>query len=488
MVELGGAAATGRVEFRIHPARTGRLSFRVEVLPLAAEDETDNNVERVELRVLDDKLRVLYVEGYPRYEYRYLKNILLREETIRSSVLLLSADAEFAQEGSDPIRRFPETAEELGQYDVVLFGDVDPTGAWLSPAQARLLVEFVGDHGGGFGLIAGERHAPHRFRGGTLARLIPVRIDPEFLGRYDRTLSTTFHPRLTPAGEQSRLFRFERAPQVSRQIFESLPGLYWMARSLGPRPGAEVLAEHPSLHTLTGGMPLVVVGRYGAGRVLFVATDDTWRWRRHTGEFFHDTYWVQLCRMLMRPSDPGQDRRLLIRPDRRTYAFGDRVEVRVEVTDPELLASLDSSLTVAMLDARSAPQATFCAQRVGASSNVFEASFVPAQPGSFTVRCPEVVPRAGRRAASALIRVETSNLEARHPEANHDLLIRLAEQTGGQVVDLDQLPEVLSRIRDRGVAVPDDIAESLWDSKLVLVLFVSLISLEWGLRKVLGLL
>ena len=506
VLELGGDRATGQVEFRVKPARTGSQAYRVEVAPLPAEHETDDNVDRVEFRVLDDKLRVLYVEGYPRFEYRYLKNVLLREETIRSSILLLSADTEFAQEGSDPIRRFPGTAEELGRYDVVLLGDVDPTGDWLSPAQAQLLVEFVGDHGGGFGLIAGERHAPHRYRGTVLERLIPVRIDPEFLGRYDAMLATTFHPRLTPEGRHSRLFRFERDRQVSEQLFESLPGLYWIARTLGPRPGAEVLAEaaHRSPHAGAGGdggrtgrqsvpplhgeMPLVVVGRYGAGKLLFTATDDTWRWRRHTGEFLHDAYWVQLCRTLMRPSDPGRDRRLRVRPDRRRYAYGDRVELRVEVTDAELLSSLDSSLTLVLLDARSAPLAKLHAERVDPSSSVFEAWLVPGQAGTFTIRCPDVIPRPGEKPASATIRVETADLEARRPEADHGLLTRLAEQTDGQVVDLDKLPEVLARIRERSVAVPDDISEPLWDSKLVLVLFVSMITIEWVLRKAFGML
>jgi hypothetical protein len=349
-------------------------------------------------------------------------------------------------------------------------------------------VEFVGDHGGGFGLIAGQRHAPHRFRGSTLERLIPVRIDPEFLGRYATTLETTFQARMTSEGRHSRLFRFDRDPQVSEQMFESLPGLYWIARSLGPRPGAEVLAEHPAMRTLTGQMPLVVTGRYGAGKVLFAATDDTWRWRRHSGEFLHDVYWVQLCRTLMRPTDPGHDRRLLVRPDGDTYVYGSRVELRIEVTDAELLSSLDSSLSVVLLDARSTPLAKYNAERVDPSSNVFEASFVPPQTGSFTIRCPDVIPGPGQRPASAAIRVETANLEARRPEADHQLLARLADQTGGQVVGLDKLPQILGQIRDRSIAVLDDISEPLWDSKLVFLLFVSMITIEWVLRKGFGML
>jgi hypothetical protein len=128
---------TAEVEFRVKPTRVGRWRFRLEVSPLAGEEVLDNNLEQIEINVLDSRLRVLYVDGYPRYEYRYLKNALLREPTVELSVLLLEADELFVQEGSDPIRRFPETPEELGRYDVVLFGDVDPRGGWLTQAQLK---------------------------------------------------------------------------------------------------------------------------------------------------------------------------------------------------------------------------------------------------------------------------------------------------------------------------------------------------------------
>lgn len=490
-IRLGGSTQQAEVEFHTKPTRVGTVAYRVEVEPLRDEIETDDNVARVELRVLDDKLRVLYVEGYPRYEYRYLKNALLREETIDSSILLLEADPEFAQEGTTPVRRFPETPDELNRYDVVLFGDVDPTGEWLSPAQSQMLIDFVGQRGGGFALLAGQRFAPHRFRGTPLARLVPVRIDPEFLGRYTTTLTDAFRPRLTAEGKDARLFRYDPDPQVSAQTFESLPGLYWIARTLGPKPGAEVLAEHPTLALgggVSGTMPLLTLGRYGAGQVLFCATDDTWRWRRHTGEFVHDVFWVQLCRTLMRPADTGQDRRLALRSDRRAYAFGTQVQLNLRVEDSDLLSGLGSTAALIMFDAAGTPRARVQTDRVDPASNLFEAFVVPSHPGSYTVRCENIPPRAGERPASVAFRVEPADLEARQPQADHDLLERLAADTGGQVIELDRLTKVIETIPDRSVRTPDDVTEPLWDSRLALIIFAALLTVEWSLRKAGGML
>jgi hypothetical protein len=164
------------------------------------------------------------------------------------------------------------------------------------------------------------------------------------------------------------------------------------------------------------------------------------------------------------------------------------VELRVQVHDAELLGTLEDQASVVLLDARQAPVARLAAQRLDPSSPVFEASFVPPRAGSFVIRCDRITPRAGDRPASTMIRVEAADLEAQRPEADHDLLARIAAETDGQVIDLDKLPEALARIRDRSLRIPDDISEPLWDSKLALILFVLMITTEWGVRKALGML
>lgn len=501
------------------------------------EHTAENNSAWVDVTVLDNRLRLLYVDGYPRYEYRYLKNAALREQTVDISVLLIEADESFVQEGSEPIRRFPETPEELNRYDVVLLGDVDPRGGWLSSAQMDMLLDFVGNRGGGFGLIAGERFTPQRFLGTPLEKLIPVRIDPTFLGRYDATLVSGFRPQLTREGKRSRVFRFAADHTESERLFAGFPEMFWLARTLGARPGASVLSEHPTIRSPSGPMPVVVTGRYGAGTLFFQATDDTWRWRRHQGELLHDTYWVRVMRELMPGTRMAQDRRFVLRTDRRTYPYGTGVQVQIEIFDSQLLSEQRDVIPI-VVTATPAPHETpsqsessgavdgggevtaespldeqgeggarlgmssiedpsyeqqtvvgrFDLHRLGPESNRFEGTWVPPVPGRFTVQATEFAPQAGRRGARTLIRVEPPDLEARRPEADHETLERIARVSGGKVLDLDELQEGFNAIRDRSVMIPDDVTEPLWDSRLVLVLFATMISMEWILRKVFGLL
>jgi hypothetical protein len=487
-IQLDPAQEQTTIELRVKPSRTGVVRFRVEVEPLSGERNLENNVDHISVDVLREQLRVLYVEGYPRYEYRYLKNALLREPLIDLSVLLLEADEQFAQEGTTRITRFPTSPEELGRYDVVLFGDVDPHQAWLTAGQTRMLLDFVGNEGGGFGLIAGVRAAPHRFVGSALEKLVPVRIDPQFLGGYETNLTTGYRPQLTLEGRQSRIFRWVAQAEENEELMSRLPDLFWAAQTLGPAAGASVLAEHPTRRGETGPLPLVVLGRYGAGRTFFQGTDDTWLWRRHTGELLHDTYWVRVVRDLMQSRRLARDRRLEVRTDRRTYTYGQPVQITVEVHDPQLLLEHPDEISLTLKDQGDALIERCSAVRLAAGANLYMGTCIPPREGRYVLQPDRVVPQPGEELPSAAVRVSAADLEARRPEANHELLARAATATGGAVLELDDLAVRFRAIRDRSALIPDDVAEPLWDSKLSLFLFVILLAVEWILRKVWGML
>jgi hypothetical protein len=360
-----------------------------------------------------------------------------------------------------------------------------------------MLLDFVGQRGGGLGLVAGVRNAPHKFVGTPLERLIPVNIDPQVAGSSDAPLAKGFKPQVTPAGRESRLLRFFHDPVDNEQTISAFPELFWASRTLGSKPGASVLLEDPERSTATGPMPVLVLGRYGAGKIFYQGTDDTWRWRRHTGELLYDGYWVRVMRELMNSSLASADRRYVIRTDRRTYPYGKPVRAQIEILDPRLTAEDQSTIGLRVAHVGESGQVglqpgaaerAIQAQRLAPQSNQFEGHFLPSAPGTFTVTAPDISAAGGGRSASAVFRVEKPDLELRHRDADHQTLMRIASATGGKLLDLSELEAQLGEIRDRSVQIPDDITESLWDSRLVFVLFVLMISIEWGLRKAFGLL
>ena len=226
------------------------MTYIVEVEPQDRERRADNNRLVRTIHVRKEKLKVLFVEGYPRYEYRYLKNFLEREETVDLGVVLLSADPEYSEQDLFALPTFPASKDDLFQYDVVILGDADPS--FLSASQMANLREFVTEKGGGMLFVAGEEFNPLAYKGTPLEPLLPIQLaearNPTAVGN----AVAAFRPRLTPEGRASPIFRFGDDEATSIRVWENLPELFWFLEAPRKQPAAFVLAEHPTLRGADG--------------------------------------------------------------------------------------------------------------------------------------------------------------------------------------------------------------------------------------------
>ena len=478
------------VELQYETLTPGIFDLIVEAEPDPTEVDEQDNRRPVQIEVMDARIAVLYVEGYPRWEYRQLTWQLIRDSTINVSVLLTSADPTFAQEGNTPIQRFPVTIDELLEYDVVVLGDVSPQQ--LSDGQLQLIEEFVGDKGGGLAMIAGPRDSPWSWRGTPIERLLPIEtpaeppITPRTTGG---TIAEGFRPVLTDAGRQAGMFRFEASREENEAFLTSgIQPLFWFAEGVIAKPGVgEVFAHHPQASGPDGRpAPLVVAGRYGAGRTIFNAMDESWRWRYYTGEHVFDTFWVQQLRYLARGRKIGQ-RRMTMAVQRPTYELGEQIQVELRLLDSTLAGQLPDRLDLEVRNDQGQPVQTVRLIRRGQAEQAdrYTASFPAVRVGNFSVALP---PMTGEdRELTAPVTVEVPQLELDRPIVDRANLQRLAEDTGGQLVPLaeaDRLPELIASAERR---IPLIAEQALWDAPLALALFLLLITLEWAGRKLAGL-
>ena len=478
--------AAQEVEVTFKPTEAGTLDLVVEVVKQAGEVDDEDNRLPAQLAVLDAKISVLYVEGYPRWEYRYLKNGLIRDASVDVSCLLFSADQGFAQEGDKPITRFPESMTEMLAYDVVIFGDVDPRQ--FTDAQLQLVQSFVSDKAGGFGLISGPKWAPLMFRGTPIEPVLPVSIPRDAVADDNANITVGWRPVLTKEGESSTIFRFfEEKTQNAKFLKDEIQPLFWYQKHVTAKPGVgEVYAEHPHDTGKDGRKaPLLVLGRFGAGRTLFSAIDDSWRWRFYTGESVFDTYWIQQLRYLARAKKLGQ-RRFMLATIRPAYELGEQVRVSLRVLDPELLKQLPEQIGVTIVDASGNAIRQETMLRQEGQNDLYVASWTADAIGQFALRLPAL---AGGEGAEQPITVKVPRLELSNPAIDRTLLSRLASETGGELVAYDQARARLPiLIPSAAKIVPMDRHERLWDAPLALLIFVLLITLEWVLRKVYGML
>ncbi len=474
------------VELLMRPDEPGELNLIVEADAQAGEIDAADNAREIQMAVLDAKINVLYVEGYPRWDYRYLKTEMMRDRTVNISCLLTSADPTFAQEGDRPITRFPQTPEELADYDVVLFGDVDPRE--FSDSQLQLVADFVSRKGGGFAMTAGPRFSPQAWKGTPIEAILPVdvtRTQAEDWGIGGATIAEGFRPVLTKEGQASPLFRFfaDRA-ENEKFLKDGWQPIFWYVRGIVAKSGVgETLAEHPSEVGPDGHRaPLIVSGRYGAGRTIFNAIDESWRWRYYTGESIFDTYWVQELRLLARSRKLGQ-RKITLAAQKPVYDLGQQVRLIVRVIDPQLQSQLPEQIRVQLMDAQGqvVAQPTLLKQEGG---ETLLASFPADRVGRFTVKLPSVAPGVDELTLPLVVAVP--RLELATPQVDRTTLARLASETGGQVIDLADARERLPQIPSAERLVPLLSSQPLWDAPIILTLFAVLITMEWVGRKMFG--
>lgn len=526
-VSLAGKTFGQEVRLKARSGVVGPAKWRVEVEhrppsgvgatspgDRGSELLTNNNTRAMAVEMIDRPIRVLYVEGYPRWEYRYLKNMLIREKSIDSSMLLLTADRAFAQEGDTPLTRAPNTAEELRPYDVIVLGDV-PAG-YFSAKQIALIKDHVSGGGAGLMWIGGDRYTPLDYAATPLSDLLPMRrpasvarINPD-LGEIDLLP--------TPAAEQLAILEL-RGPDVENGVARDLarynthipedwprglPPLQW-AQDLGAlKPTAEVLAHWPTAANgaaegSAATTPLLVRLRYGAGQSVYVGTDETWRWRYGRGEMYFEQFWIQMVRMLGRDrvQQSGQRARLVV-ADRR-LAQGEASVVSVTLDDPALIGRDLDKITVDVFDGTE-PEAkpidrielrpvtdTEVDPELGDTRvrQTFRATWRARHAGRLDLRVAE-----GALSDVDLrqpIEVIAPDDEWRRPQADHARLTALAEETGGAVVPLNELTRLEELVPNRARRTPDDLREPIWNSTLALILVVGLITAEWIVRKVIRL-
>lgn len=478
---INPAKESQKIELTFTPTKPGLFEFVFEVKPVKGEVNQKNNQQIGQVSVLDQKIRVLLVDSVPRYEYRYLKHLLERDKTVELRSILQESDLEYSSEDATALDYFPVKKEDLYQYDVVILGDVDP--AYFSQAVFDNLDQFVREKGGGLIVVAGPQFSPQAYANTKLEDLLPIQLFNSSQATDDIPVIEGFQPELTSEGQyNTSIFRFADSAEKSRTIWNNLPELYWFYSAENVKPGASVFATHPTKKGKNGQLiPIIATQRVGAGKVLFSATDDLWRWRDLVGDIYYSRFWVQAIRYLSRAKLLNQDQAIELSLDRKIYQQGDTVQIRVKFLDERQIPTELDHVTV-MLERQGEISRPVKLSPLEKSPNVFEGSYSNITEGAYHTWVSQPILQGTPPAMD--FRVEVSERELLIRDMNQNDMQKAAEETRGKYFHLfsaDQLPKAIPV----GYPVPLESEEPipLWNRWEFLILFTLLITTEWLLRK-----
>jgi uncharacterized membrane protein len=490
-VQLPADGQTATVELRHTPKSPGDYEYTLRVVPPPGDLDPDNNQLSRTVRVREGKLKILLADGAPRWEFRELKNTLEREPTLELHTLLQEADLEFSLQDATakPLQgRFPLTTELLANYDVLIFGDLNP-GAF-APGVLDNIREFVRD-GGGVLFVAGPQFMPLAFRGTALESLIPIELETARVPPIDAELRQPFHPQWTSVGRLSTpLFRHLEldageidVPEERRRAhdpWKSLPGLYWLCEASRLKAGASVLLEHPFQRGEQQALPVIVLQRFGAGKVLFHATDELWRWRFRDDARIYSQYWVQALRFLSRSSGLGSGRGLEFTTDRQTYQRGEAVKFRLRVNDDRLLPA--SGRATVMLERAGEPRRSIELSRPANAATMFQGELRGLREGRYHAWLAEPSVTGSPPMLDFIIEAPQRELWQRKLERSDlEAAAKISLGRYYSLAEVDRLPQEIPPGQPVPLSAPTVVP--LWNRWEMLLLFAGLLTTEWVCRR-----
>jgi hypothetical protein len=459
------------------PGEAGEYTLQLRLPNEPEEAVPGNNQEDFRVAVRSETLRVLVVESVPRWEYRYLRNALVRDPGVEVETLLLHPGMEPGA-GRDYIAAFPGKKEELSKFDVIFLGDVGVGERELSSENLAAIRGVVEQQGSGLVLLPGMRGRQLTFAGSELGPLLPVELDPAKPAGHGSLRPSQLV--LTEEGKGHLLTMLSSDRATNENLWKSLPGFQWSAAVLRARPGSQVLAVHGSLRSEGGRVPLLATRTAGNGKVLFMGTDAAWRWRRGVEDKYHYRFWCQVVRWMahQRHLAGGESVRLSFDPE--NPRVGDRVLLLATVFDASGFP-LGSGEVEGRLAAPSGATEHIDFAPVAGGWGVFQGEARLRESGVYKLR---VQNRGGPQTLETELFVSREELEKIGQPANFGILRELAAITGGlMTVDAAEAIEAI-----RVLPEPKPIEERLplwrqwWWGAAIVVLLVS----YWTARKFAG--
>lgn len=511
------------------PEATGEIVYRVEVLPTEQERILDNNSVTTTVRVEErppepeeepeetKAVEVLLVDGLPRWEFRYLRNlldgrdpsvelqhVLTRPESI-SGIGRAAGRAALASRpfGESHATSLPRQPLDWLEFDVIILGDFSPE-AIGDPAWAAI-EKAVSENGALLIIVAGRHAMPHRFRNPHFHTLLPV----QQAGTASEN-TAPFQIVWTPDGEASKLPEVADDSLTSRLVWNSAPAFTWRLQAGAPKRNAKVLAYAvPANSPAQAGAdpdslafenPLIVSQRIGEGRVVFFQFDSTWRLRYGADDRYHHRFWWQLLHWKVEPEDEEMlspdDFSIELATDQETYRLGDPIHVKAKIRGPD-----DAPVSGVSLEMQIEREGRHVSRHAllpragfpGVYDAVIEKSLP--EPGIYRITLDGGGSAFGRLVELGVTdAIETTftvqpgpGLELQQLTADHETLEVLAALSGGRFVRLPQSGSLVELFGPPKL-IDERIEETtLWDRPIFIIIFVSLLSLEWMLRRKTGL-
>lgn len=474
---------TQAVNLEITPTTPGIHRYTVEITPLDGELTVDNNKQDSLVEVITGPLRILHVEGEPRWELGKIReSIGPNEKNVTLVSLQRTGENKFYRQGVgnqvELANGFPKSEEELFSYDGLILGSVE--AGFFTADELRNIEAFVARRGGGLLALGGRLSFDGgKFKGTTIEELLPLALTG---GPVDDANSFTpvYKPVLTGAGQSHPVTRLNDDRGANQKIWNELPPVSVSEVLSNVKPGASVLLEARREGSAQVA-PLLVQQRYGRGQTLALTAADTWRWkmRMDAKNNAHETFWRQMLRYLV----SGTPQQVEIGTEKEVYSLDDNVQIVADIRDKRFNPVADARVTARVTKPSGAVVDVPLKFTTLNSVNTYVGEFKADELGQHKIELVGTSQSLGTLSSSSNMLVSDLNREYYSAAQNSDLLKRISAETGGKYYTPAEAQSLLDDLIYRQTPYSERVTKDLWDMPVNFLLIIGLLSAEWFLRK-----
>lgn len=465
-VQLPVDGTLSGVRFEVEPEVVGRRRLAIRVVAPPEDQNAEDDVRDVRYEVIARKLKVLAIAGGPTRDYRFVRNMLYRDDSTEIDVWLQTGQQGMSQDADELLREFPKTAEALFQYDAIIAFDAD----WLQldMAELQLLERWLSEQAGGLVMVGGPVYMPEWTtkrtdpRVGQLAGIFPVNLaTTNPLLRGGRSGGDTQWPlKFTPEALRSEFLWLDEGQQESFEAWQESGGVYDYVGVKDAKPGAKVYAYFSDPTTaVNDSLPIYLASQfYGAGRVFFQGSGEMWRLRGVNDALF-DRYYTKLLRWVSEGRLLRDSKRGILLVDRPRAMIGETVTVRAVLTDAQFEPLKVASVEADLLKPSGGMEKIRLTPLPGEPrEGTYGGRFVVREPGSYELRLT-LGDALDEEVLRQTVQVRLPTLELERPRRNDDDLEAMAKLTGGTWLPIN--PSAVSGSAAGAAALLEPLAESI---------------------------
>ncbi|MCF6314157.1 MAG: gliding motility lipoprotein GldH [Verrucomicrobiales bacterium] len=540
VIEVKDVSSRQEIRFVHLPKEKGIYDYKLTLEPDPSEQFTDNNSWAFKVAITDERTNVLLVDSYPRWEFRYLRNLFYgRDKSVHLQYLLLNPDPIDGQAplpavhasasrkfGDAEATRLPQNEAEWRLFDVIILGDIPP--AAIDSKTWQIIQKSVAQRGALLITVAGQRYMPHAFKNKHFRDLSPTTWQDANKASSPAKQSA-YHLRLTQAGRSSQVTQLSASRAENARLWDNMPELHWRSFSTKIKEGAEVLAyaqpiagsallradEKSSLNINPAEVEkalqalanrkqfeqdnaLIISQQYALGKVLQLNFDRTWRLRYGVGDTYHHRFWGQVLRWGTGENLRSGSEYVRLGTDHLSYTPSDPIKVVVKLLDPQRRPITDGTIFAQLIDEQgNALHRQALTYRSG-SNGIYESTLAALpDPGKYTIKIEsKQVSRAlSEDVESNLTELKTDLLvvSTRNPvelaelTADPDFLQYSTQLTNGSTSKLTDLSSLISHFGAPKETLTERRNITLWDKWPLLLIFIILFTTEWIFRRKAGL-